>query len=420
MIKSPVRGMRDISVADMLIRDYFMQLIEKMAFEAGYQKIETPAVEHLENLTSNNGGENEKLIFKILKRGESFKKALASQTELSDSALRYDLTVPLARYFVANNSDLVLPFKALQIGPVWRADAPQKGRFRQFVQCDMDILGDTSILAEIDILTTVTEILSEICRQAKLSGLTLRLNDRRLLIAVAKYAGFSEEACESVLITLDKRDKIGLPGVKQELLANGLSTSAVEKLVTLFGQLSEAVSVQEFSSLLGAFAPDQPVIDDLETIISTLGASQKNSLKVLFDPTLVRGMGYYTGPVFECTIDGLASSVAGGGRYDKMVGQISGGAEVGACGFSIGFERIMTILDDLKFKIPDNRQKIALLVSPKVATKNYQAIMAQAEELRQSGAVVSVLLMSKNLGWQIKQLEASGYSQFEKIYQDYK
>lgn len=403
MIKSPVKGMRDILPSDMMVREYVLGIIEQVAGRAGYQKIETPAMEHLENLQSKDGGENEKLIFKVMKRGEALERAMRDNEEISDIALRYDLTVPLVRYMAANGNELAMPFKALQIGPVWRADAPQKGRFRQFMQCDMDIIGDGSVLAEIDILRTALAILEWICSEAGIAGLTVRVNDRRILAAAAEYAGFDNY--ESVLISLDKLDKIGADGVKAELIERGCETPAVEKLLSLF---EGGLGVREFGERVGV---DNEAISNLEAIMGAI-----EGVKVVFDPTLVRGMGYYTGPIFECSAEGLGSSIAGGGRYDKMIGKFSG-QDVPACGFSIGFERLVTILQDKGFVPTDKGVKKAILVSKKVSSEKYREIMARAEEMRGSGETVSVMMMARNLGRQIELLERSGYGEFEKVYE---
>lgn len=416
MIKTPIRGMRDILPTDMIIREYLLNIIDEVAMSAGYQKIETPAIEHLENLSNKDGGENEALIFKILKRGQSLQKAIDSKLDLTDSALRYDLTVPLARYFAANTGNIPAPFKALQIGPVWRADAPQKGRFRQFLQCDMDILGDSSILAEIDTITTTVKILSKICGEAKITGLTVHLNDRRILLAAAKYAGFNENDYGSVLIALDKNDKIGLDGVKTELEHYNLDASAIAKFVELFRRVQGEISVAEFCELLGNVSPEKSVLNDLEIIIAAVNQLDTINAKIIFDPTLVRGMGYYTGPIFECSADGLKSSIAGGGRYDQMIGKFSGGANIAACGFSIGFERIATILGDSGFMPATGRDMIAILVDRKVSSTKYSDIIKRAEEMRVCNKIVSVIPMTKNISRQIELLEKSGYSQFIKIY----
>lgn len=417
MKKTPVRGMRDILASDMIIREYLLSIIENVATSAGYQKIETPAIEHLENLSSNEGGENETLIFKILKRGQSLQRAIDSGDSLTDSALRYDLTVPLARYIAANAGSISTPFKTLQIGPVWRADAPQKGRFRQFLQCDMDIVGDPSILAEMDIIATTVKILSKICNEAEISGLNIRLNDRRILQAAASYAGFNESEYGSVLIALDKNDKIGLSGVKEELYRYGYDAASIEKFIALFERTEKGISVDDFCRPFEGESVDQSVLDDLNAIMSLADASENEGVRISFDPTLVRGMGYYTGPIFECTADGLGSSIAGGGRYDKMIGKLSN-KDIAACGFSIGFERLVTILADTGFTPPVQGDRVAILVDRMVSLAKYADILKEAETLRSSSATVSILPMAKNLRHQVELLEKSGYTEFKKIYND--
>lgn len=414
MIKNPVRGMRDILSSEMAIRDYILNLLEKETALSGFQKIETPAIEHLENLSSKQGGENEKLIFKILKRGESLKQAQTKGEALSDSALRYDLTVPLARYYADNQQNLLSPFKSLQVGSAWRADAPQKGRFRQFTTCDLDIIGDSSILAEIDVVSTGLKVLSQVLTQAGVTGLTLRVNDRRFLLASALSAGFSEADCPSLLIALDKNDKIGFNGVRQELLTLGFSEEKVAKFIALFENPEQ--NLQDFCQKIADFLPDKQIINELELIIQAIEGYQLDA-KVVFDPSLVRGMGYYTGPIFECSANGLSSSIAGGGRYDQMIGKFTGNLETPACGFSLGFDRIVTILLDAGFVPPKQSGKTAILVGKKVPNESYPEIIKKAETLRQAGQSVSVLPMARNLGRQISLLEENGYDKFEKIFE---
>lgn len=418
MIKNPVRGMRDFTPSEMVLREYILNIIENVATKSGYQKIETPAMEHIENLTSKEGGENESLIFKILKRGDSLSLAKANGDELADSGLRYDLTVPLARYFANNQNNLPMPFKSFQIGPVWRADRPQKGRYRQFLQCDMDILGDKSILAEIDTIVATTEILASIFSGLKAPNITVHLNDRRILTAAARYAGFNDSDVGSVLISLDKNDKIGLSGVAKELLKFGYSSDKVEKFIKLFDNLPTDFSVYDFCKQLEEFAPDKSIIDDIEKIAGTVSQAVDSSASIIFNPTLVRGMGYYTGPIFECSVSGLSSSVAGGGRYDKMIGKFSGGNDVSACGFSIGFERIIAILDDAGFVPEKASVRTAILVDQNITQDQLKDIFARANLLRYSGTIVSVLSRSKNVNHQIEMLQKCGYDTFEKVYKD--
>lgn len=411
MIKTPVRGMRDLTPSKMLLREFVLSVIEREAVAAGYQKIETPALEYIENLTSGKGGENESLIFKILKRGEALTEAQAQNESLVDSGLRYDLTVPLARFFAANQKELTLPFKSLQIGPVWRADRPQKGRFRQFIQCDMDVIGDGSVLAEIDTITTVSRILQQILSRAGIGDLTVRINDRRLLLASAKLAGFAETDYTQALISLDKADKIGLDGVAEDLAKASLASDSIKHFLELFTDTH--ISLGDFVAKLGNDAVEAVVLENLETIINTVAGS---GIKIIFDPSLVRGMGYYTGPIFECSAGGFGSSVAGGGRYDQMIGQIIGGGNVPACGFSIGFERIVTLLEDQGFMPDTTIVKRAILIDKQASAAQIEQAFAEAHLKRQAGEIVSIMTMNKNLKYQIDLLSQAGFSEFDKIW----
>lgn len=415
MIKTPVRGMRDFTPLEMILRDYVLSIIESEAASAGYQKIETPALEPIENLTSSQGGDNESLIFKVLKRGQTLADAKEEGAELADSGLRYDLTVPLARYFVNNQKDLALPFKALQVGSVWRADKPQKGRYRQFVQCDMDILGDSTALAEIDTITTTIMILDRIFKEASIKGLTLHINDRRILIAAAMFAGFPDASYDAVLVSLDKADKIGLSGVREELLQLGYDESIVVKFISLFDRPLDGVPVRKFCEALGGQALDETVIGDLERIISVIQKTLSSQVKVIFDPTIVRGMGYYTGPIFEYSAGGFSSSIGGGGRYDKMIGKITDGSDIAACGSSIGFERIVVLLQEANFTPSKNIERIAFLIDRGVSAEKLEEALARAASLRQEGKIVSLITMNKNLKFQIETLEQNGYTSFEKV-----
>lgn len=418
MIKTPVRGMRDFTPSEMDLREYVLDIIESIATRSGYQKIETPAMEHIENLTSKVGGENESLIFKILKRGQSLVSATENNEDLSDSGLRYDLTVPLARYFANNQKGLPLPFKSFQIGSVWRADRPQKGRFRQFLQCDMDILGDNSVFAEIDTIATTTKIITRIFSETSVSNVTTHLNDRRILTAAAAYAGFDESEFGSVLIALDKNDKVGLSGVRKELLDLNYDAEKVIKFVDLFEGPIAKFSADSFCDKLKTFTPNKSVIEDLKKIISVVSKTAGSNAKIIFDPTLVRGMGYYTGPIFECSIANFSSSVAGGGRYDKMIGKFSGGADVSACGFSIGFERIIAVLNDIGFMPPKTGGRTAILVEKEATQEQLENTFERANDIRLDGSVVNILAMSKNIKYQIEMLEKNGYDTFEKVFKN--
>ncbi|MDR0914927.1 MAG: histidine--tRNA ligase [Oscillospiraceae bacterium] len=415
-IKTPVKGMPDLLPEDVALRESIFKMIKQAYSAYGFAQIETPSIEHIENLSNKQGGENEKLIFKILKRGEDFKNALESGSgELADSGLRYDLTVPLARYYAANQSKLPAPFKAMQIGNVWRADKPQKGRFRQFVQCDIDILGDDSILAEIELIAATADMLTKIFAQAGLSKFTVHISDRRILRAAAAYAGFEECDFDRVLIILDKYDKIGLEGIKAELEKAGFVMSAIEKYTQFYKNAHKGVGCEEFCKYLadGYLAPD--VATGIDTIIACVKEMADRGVTVMFDPTLVRGMSYYTGTIFECTIDGYDFSIAGGGRYDKMIGQYSG-QQVCACGFSIGFERIITILKDNKVAPATTAEKRAVLIEKGTPPQKMLEVMRAAKAARADGKTVSILPMKKNTKHQIDSLIEQGYSDVERVY----
>ena len=418
-IKTPVKGMRDQLPADVSLRQRVMGLIRDTYRRYGFTEIETPAMEHIENLSNKQGGENEKLIFKILKRGRDLEKVLESGgTDFADTGLRYDLTVPLARYYAANAALLPSPFKALQIGSVWRADKPQKGRFRQFTQCDIDILGDGSELAEIELIAATSEALSAIFAEAGIRDFTVHVSDRRILSGMARYAGFDEADFGNVFIILDKLDKIGLDGVRAELEKAGYDPAAVEKCTAIFAEDPAGKSPSEFCAFLDETCLDPAVPQSLERILECVRAMNRPGVSVVFDPTLVRGMGYYTGTIFECTIDGYGFAIAGGGRYDKMVGKYSG-TDVPACGFSIGFERIITILQDHAEAIDAKPEpKVALLAEKGVDNERLAALFHRAQTLRDEGRTVTVQTMKKNIRRQIELLEAEGYTEIEKVYKN--
>ena len=301
-VKTPVKGMNDFLPRDMELRQKALSMIRETYAAFGFREIETPCMEHIENLTGKQGGENEKLIFKVLKRGAALSRALEKGDELADSGMRYDLTLPLSRFYAANSATLPSPFKALQIGNVWRADQPQKGRFRQFTQCDIDILGDASILAEIELIGATGNMLAKLLADTGIGGFTIHVNDRRILRAMALSVGFAEEKLENVFIILDKLDKIGSEGVKAELLAEGLEEKAVDAYTAIF-EKDSSVSVAEFCSFLSENYLDKQVAQGLDTILSCVAKTLDGKAKLKFDPTLVRGMGYYTGTIFEVKLD---------------------------------------------------------------------------------------------------------------------
>ena len=430
-IQTPVKGMQDFLPEDMVLRQHVLGLIRDTYAKYGFTEIETPVMEHIENLTGKNGGENEKLIFKVEKRGRELEKGLgkvrqdadmlpdAAGTELADSALRYDLTVPLCRYYSAHKNDLPTPFKALQIGNVFRADRPQKGRFRQFTQCDIDIIGDNSVMAEIELIAATSGALHRIFAEVGISGFTVHIGDRRILRAMARSAGFAEEEYDDVFIILDKMDKIGLDGVREELLANGYAGDKVEKYVSFF-RLYQDGEAQDPVSFIGKTCADvieEDAARDLEMIMSAARAMVSSDITLKFDPTLVRGMSYYTGTIFEISIDNYSFSIAGGGRYDRMVGRFCG-QDAPACGFSIGFERIVTILKDLNWKEAGTGAKKAYLVDMKGASGRVTEVFGRAAAERADGMTVVVQPLKKNAKFQIETLEKSGYADILKVYAD--
>ena len=406
-VKQTVKGMRDILPAENEIREYLLGLLKSTYRSFGYSLIETPCMEHIENLTGRQGGENEKLIFKILKRGEKLDSALSgSESDLVDSGMRYDLTVPLARYYANNAGSLPLPFKAMQIGPVWRADRPQKGRFRQFTQCDIDILGEPGCTAEIELIHATTTFLD----RAGVRGCTVLLNDRRLLKAVMDFCGFPEESHGEVLIILDKFDKIGADGVKEELTESGYASQAIERYEEFSRRLSESADPLSFCGTeLAEFLP-AGTAENLNTIISAVKElTSAADTKFVFDPTLVRGMGYYTGTIFEIRAESFKGiSIAGGGRYDKMIGKYTGN-DVCACGFSIGFERMIGALIEGGFKIPGLGKKIALLYRRSFSVADVATLQKACAKYRAEGRNILIQQMNKNLGFQKKQLTDQGW-----------
>lgn len=415
LTKKPVTGMKDILPAEMQIRDYVMNQIKDTYRSFGFSALDTPCVEHIANLTSKQGGDNEKLIFKILKRGEKLNLETAkTENDLVDGGLRYDLTLPLARYYSNNAASLPSPFKALQMGPVWRADRPQKGRFRQFVQCDIDILGDATSLAEIELILATTTALGKICPD---NSFTVRINDRGILKGMAAHCGFREESYDQVFIILDKMDKIGCEGVEKELIEAGYPEENVKQYLSLFGAVSDdAAGVRKLGEILKDSMPAE-VTDGLAHIMDTVTDVAVADFKIAFDPTLVRGMSYYTGTIFEVQMEGFGGSVAGGGRYDKMIGKFTG-VETPACGFSIGFERIVTILMDQNFQVPSSAGKKAYLFEKGLDSKRLGEVIGEAMNERAGGMQVLVSQMNKNKKFQKEQLMKDGYTEFKEFYKE--
>lgn len=404
--------MKDISPREMEIRDYVIRMIKDTYGSFGFSSIETPCVEHIENLSSKQGGENEKLIFKILKRGEKLKLDTAgSEADLVDGGLRYDLTVPLSRYYANNANDLPSPFKALQIGNVWRADRPQRGRYRQFMQCDIDILGEPTILAEIELILATSTLVGKL----DFKNFTIRINDRKFLKAMAAYSGFPEESYDTVFIILDKMDKIGLDGVAEELAKEGFAQESIDKYLNLYKEVTPDLDGVRFLKDKLADVLDPKTAEDMETIIASVNAVKTADFQIVFDPTLVRGMSYYTGPIFEISIDGFGGSVGGGGRYDEMIGRFTG-QNTPACGFSVGFERIVMLLLEKDYQIPSRKEKKAFLIEKGIAGDALIKVFEEAKAERATGVQVNVVQMKKNRKFQVEQLEKEGYTEIRSFY----
>ncbi len=413
--KKPVNGMKDILPAEMEIRDYVTNVIKDTYRSFGFTPIETPCMENIANLSNKQGGENEKLIFKVMKRGEKLDLENAKEeADIVDFGMRYDLTVPLSRFYSNNANNLPSPFKALQMGSVWRADRPQRGRYRQFTQCDIDILGEPSNLAEIELITATTTTIGRL----GFKNFEIRINERRILKAMAAYSGFAEEDYDSVFITLDKMDKIGVEGVSEELAKNGYPQESIDKYLNLFALLQDKKDVAEgvelLKNTLGEYL-DEEVVINMTEIATAVNATKGAEFNLVFDPTLVRGMSYYTGTIFEIAMPELGAACGGGGRYDKMIGKFTGN-DVPACGFSIGFERIILLLMESGFKIPESPKKVAYLVEKKYPADKLVDVMKQASEARANGQQVLVVRMNKNKKFQKEQLEKDGYEEFVEFF----
>ena len=399
----PPRGMRDILPGEAELRDAAAGTILTVYRRYGFRRIETPALESLQLLTGGGGGENEKLIFKVLKRGEKLDLGAATtEADLADLGLRFDLTVPLARYYAHNHAKLPAPLKAVQIGPVWRAERPQRGRYRQFTQCDIDILGVASEIAEIELILATTEALGAL----GLDGLTVRINDRRLLAAMATWCGFDPARHASVFITLDKWGKLSPREIRQELEEGGHPAPAIARMMEFYSRVGSRGSLSAVRSQLGDPSADG-ALAALSRIVDTVQAAAGGRFRIDFDPTLVRGMGYYTGPIFEISSSSFAAgSIAGGGRYDGMIGGLLG-RDVPATGFSIGFERVVDILGRMQGRTAGGDRRIALLFEE--SGQELGAVLRAAQALRAQGYLVALERQMRHPGAQRAALEKQGY-----------
>ena len=394
----PLKGMCDYLPRQVALRDYLQTTILGVYRSAGYERISTPALEDAENIDKSEGGDNLNLIFKVLKRGEKLAAALGSGDEktLSDMGLRYDLTLPLSRYYACNRQNLFTPAKCIQTDRVWRAERPQKGRLREFVQCDIDILGSASPTCEVDLICTTAKAL----RKIGMDKFTIHINDRTLLTGVLRRIGVPDEMRDSVCISLDK---IGLDGVTAELNEKGLAPEVVGGIATLMAD--GTVSLEKATSYLD----DPAAAERLRFIMDSVAAITDGTVPLVFDITLIRGQGYYTGPVFEVRSEEFRGAIAGGGRYDHLIGKFLG-EEVPAVGFSIGFERICAILTDRGFTPPTTRRRIAMLYYP----DQLVAAARAAEEMR-GEADVSLIEKSGKVGKLIARCEAYGFDAIAEV-----
>lgn len=393
-IKS-VKGTRDYLPQEAELRESIQRTIADVYRENGFSRVNTPAIEDIENLDKSDGGDNLNLIFKILKRGDKLQKALSDGDEnaLCDMGLRYDLTLPLTRYFASNRQSLPMPFKAIQMDKAYRAENPQKGRLREFMQCDIDVIGDSEPECEIELIAVTAKALKAL----DIGGFTVRVNDRTVLNGMLAALGFPEKELATVCVSFDKLDKIGAEGVAAELTEKGFDKSAVDKLSDVLSQLP--LTLEKVSEIVGGEKTAR-----LSKIITDSKAIADGGYGVEFDVSLVRGQGYYTGTVFEVRSENFGSSVAGGGRYDKLIGKFIG-EDIPACGFSIGFERIFSILAEQN-RAASAKQKLAAFYED-----NFMEVYARAEELRKEYDV-SIYKKPKKLGAFLNKLQAGGFVGF--------
>jgi len=399
---NPAKGMRDFLPKEKETRNFVENKISETYKNSGFELIETPSVENLENLMGSEGGDNIKLIYKIMKRGDKFNKAKgkenAIENDFADMGLRYDLTVPLSRFYCNNKANLPAVFKAMQIGYVFRAERAQKGRYRSFKQCDIDIIGESSNAAEIELITTTSKALKAL----DVDKFKIRINDRRILRAVILNAGFEESQFENVCVIVDKLDKVGFEGVENELNKSEYSEDAIKSLIQALGKINE-----DGIECLAAYGVDEEVVIWIKDIMTKVDKALKNTVCVEFDFTLVRGMGYYTGTIFEIQYEGLGYAIGGGGRYDKMVGNFIG-QDIPAVGFSIGFERLVNQMIEENYEIP-GLGKIALLYDRE---NDFADVMMYADEIREQGYRVALFEKAKKMGKQLSKLQDFGFNRF--------
>ncbi len=399
MKTNTVKGTNDYLPSQVALRDYLQSVILKTYQNHGFERIMTPILEDIENLDKSEGGENLNLIFKVLKRGDKLSEAIEKQqfkeNELADMGLRYDLTLPLSRYYANNRAKLGYPMKCIQVDRVYRAERPQKGRLREFIQCDIDIIGSSSNSCEIELIDTTAKALLAI----GIKNFIVKINDRRLLKNVLLTAGFAPEQLDSVCITIDKFDKVGAEGVRAELEGKGFEAAAIDKMIEIFGNLPMSLSDAK------KYCTDEESLGNIETIMNAVNEINGGAYSIEFDISLVRGQGYYTGTIFEIQSLDFKGSIAGGGRYDNLIGKFIN-EDIPAVGFSIGFERIFAILSETGYEIP-GKKKIAMLFDE----ADVIPALKKADELRAEYDVV-MYVKPKKVGKFLNKLEEQGLAGF--------
>ena len=409
---NPAEGLRDFKPEEYFKREYLIEKIQEVFKKYGFLPIDTPVMERKEILEGKSGEETEKLIFRIQKRGDKLKKALKDEenlpSNLSDLALRYDLTVPLARFYARNRNDLPRIFKRYHIAPVWRAERAQVGRYRELYQCDVDVIGSGSPFIEAEVILVVAEILSNL----GFKEFTVRINDRRLLKALMKAVNIPTDLHDKILITIDKLDKIGLDGVKIELAERGLKENTIQELIKTINELGKeknslkAIEAAE-KFLKNHLDEEENIFEHLKKIVETISLVGFTSGNFEFDPFLVRGMAYYTGPIFEISSPVVPFSIAGGGRFDNLIENLSG-QKAPACGFSIGFERILLIMNEQNM-FPENLGKIDVFI-PLFSEDFFVEALKLANSLRTHGLTVEVFPEALKINKQMKIANKKGVS----------
>ncbi|MCL2162919.1 MAG: histidine--tRNA ligase [Oscillospiraceae bacterium] len=394
MRKNTVKGTNDYLPGEAAIRDYLQNAILQVYLDNGFERVMTPAVEDIENLDKSEGGENLNLIFRILKRGEKLHKSIEESKfdQLADLGLRYDLTLPLSRYYANNRDKLSFPLKCIQIDKVYRAERPQKGRLRELVQCDIDIVGSSSINCEIELIHVTAKALLAI----GIRDFKVRVNDRRILLAIFQSIGFTEEQTDSVCISFDKLATIGVDGVENELKEKGFLEPSVERFVELIADLP--CSIEKIKTV----CPNREAAESVEAIVNCVDVLSAGDYTIEFDLSLVRGQGYYTGTVFEIESRDFNSSIAGGGRYDNLIGKFLN-ESVPAVGFSIGFERIFQIMSERKFTVPGEKKRIVVLYDG-----DFQGAYKEAENLRKD-YTVALYEKPNKIGKLLSKLQDKGF-----------